>query len=154
MMETVATWPQTKETDMLAVATVVYDLLQTAATSDAGAQVLTLAGDLGAGKTTFTKILAAELGVTETVTSPTFVIMKTYTTTNPQFTELVHIDAYRLDDETELSVLGWEALLRTPNTLILLEWPSRVPGLLPDNHYTLTFESTHDTRDITLTYGS
>lgn len=153
-MEIVATWPQIKEAALPDVATAVYDILQTADTIEVNALVLTLTGDLGAGKTTFTKTLAAALGVTETVTSPTFVIMKTYATTSPQFAELVHIDAYRLEAETELTVLGWEELLLTPNTLILLEWPSRVPGLLPDNHYTLTFTGVHDTRAITLTYGS
>ena len=96
-----------------------------------GASVLTLQGDLGAGKTALVKALARTLGIAETVTSPTFVIMKSYSIhAHAHFDTLVHIDAYRIDDEDELRVIGLEALLNTPRTLIALEWPERIPEAL------------------------
>src|ERR1700754_3179272 len=63
-----------------------------------GATLVTLTGELGAGKTTFTQSLARALGVTDTVTSPTFVLEKIYSLPDSTqgFTRLVHIDAYRL----------------------------------------------------------
>jgi tRNA threonylcarbamoyladenosine biosynthesis protein TsaE len=61
--------------------------------------ILALQGNLGAGKTVFTKGAAEALGVTEHVTSPTFVIQKTYELTNQPWKQLVHIDAYRLESE-------------------------------------------------------
>jgi tRNA threonylcarbamoyladenosine biosynthesis protein TsaE len=99
-------------------------------TSDA--HIIGLVGDLGAGKTALTKALAKTLGITETVTSPTFVIMKTYPVTGHAFIErLTHIDAYRLEDEEELRVLGFGEMLQDPARLIVIEWPERVDGLIP-----------------------
>ena len=62
-----------------------------------GGDIILLNGDLGAGKTTFVKGIAASLGVKEVVTSPTFTLLKTYHT--PHF-EIVHIDAYRLENSS------------------------------------------------------
>lgn len=76
------------------------------------ATVIALSGDLGAGKTTLTQELARQLGVTDTVISPTFVIMKEYAITRGPYTQLVHIDAYRLESAAELERLGWRDLLR------------------------------------------
>ena len=105
------------------------------------ATVLALHGDLGAGKTTFTQCVARELGVVETVTSPTFVIMKSYATTDSRFKTLVHIDAYRLKASHELEILGWARLIDDPHTLICLEWPERIADILPIDaiHITFTF---------------
>lgn len=75
-------------------------------TKDSGATVVGLSGDLGAGKTAFTKCIAKSLGVEDTVTSPTFVIEKIYELQNQKFTHLIHIDAYRLDKSDELLNLG------------------------------------------------
>lgn len=95
-----------------------------------GATVVTLSGDLGAGKTAFVKGVAQALGVHEHVTSPTFVIMKMYPLEG-RFKKLVHIDAYRLKGEHHLKVLGWEELLRDPKNLICIEWPEQAPGAMP-----------------------
>ncbi len=115
------------------------------------ATVLGLSGDLGAGKTAFTKLLAEHLGVTEHVTSPTFVIQKNYATTDTRFTTLVHIDAYRLASGQELAPLRWQETCATPNTLIIIEWPEQVRDALPDDTITLSFAVTGDTeRTITL----
>lgn len=95
-----------------------------------GATLVTLSGELGAGKTAFTKAIAKALGVTETVTSPTFVLEKIYGLTKSVFRRLIHIDAYRLESGAELAPLGFDELMQDPNNLILLEWPEKVAGAL------------------------
>ncbi len=98
--------------------------------------VVGLSGHLGAGKTAFTKLVAQELGNTETITSPTFVIMKIYETKNEIFPRLIHIDAYRLERQEELEALRWEALVADRNNLIMIEWPENVglKDFLPSAH--------------------
>ncbi len=91
-----------------------------------GATIVALQGDLGSGKTAFTKLVLELLGVVETVTSPTFVIEKIYKIKHPDFSELVHIDAYRLNDVAELKTIGWPELIKDPKKIILLEWPEMV----------------------------
>lgn len=90
-----------------------------------------LSGDLGAGKTALVQAIARTLGVTETVTSPTFILEKVYKLEQRPFDYLIHIDAYRLDGPQELAVLGWEELVSNPDTIIVLEWPERVSAALP-----------------------
>ncbi len=103
------------------------------------APVIALRGNLGAGKTALTKALARVLGVHEQVTSPTFVIMKSYVTSESnQFKILTHIDAYRIESEDELRVLGFEELMRDPDRLTVIEWPERISGILPLHPLTLT----------------
>lgn len=102
------------------------------------AMVVALHGDLGAGKTTFVQALARVLGVTDTVTSPTFVIQKQYATTHERFARLLHIDAYRLETPEELVRLGFAEQCADPEQLICIEWAERVAPLLPAHtvHYT------------------
>jgi tRNA threonylcarbamoyladenosine biosynthesis protein TsaE len=95
------------------------------------ATVVTLSGDLGAGKTAFVKAAARELGVREHVTSPTFVIMKIYPLHHQKFKKLVHIDAYRLKGEHHLHVLGWDDLLADSHSLIFVEWPEQAGSAIP-----------------------
>ena len=95
------------------------------------AVVVALLGELGAGKTALAQQVAHALGVKDVVTSPTFVIQKSYATQDADFETLVHIDAYRIDDLKELSVLGFEKTLRAPKTLVLIEWANRIESLLP-----------------------
>lgn len=99
--------------------------------SFAGACVIALSGPLGAGKTTFSQAFARTLGVTQTVQSPTFVIEKRYATSDQNFTKLVHIDAYRLEDPHELEVLGFSQTKKDQHTLILVEWAERIETMLP-----------------------
>lgn len=104
------------------------------------ATVLALKGDLGAGKTTFTKALASVLGIAEHVTSPTFVIQKSYATTHPQYSALIHIDAYRLEGAADAGALKLGETLRDPRNLVVVEWPERIGGALPGDAITLRFE--------------
>lgn len=97
------------------------------------ATLVTLSGELGAGKTAFTQALARAYGVAESVTSPTFVLEKVYRLPEAAgFTHLVHVDAYRLESADELRVLGWDALMREGGNLVVLEWPEKVAEALPE----------------------
>ena len=105
------------------------------------ASLVTLTGDLGAGKTTFTGQLAAHLGVTEPVVSPTFGIMKSYELLDhPDFDRLVHIDAYRIEDISEVGPLRFAELFQTPRTLICLEWPEKIASVLPKQQVAVSLE--------------
>jgi tRNA threonylcarbamoyladenosine biosynthesis protein TsaE len=102
--------------------------------------VVALAGDLGAGKTTFVQHVARTLGVTETVSSPTFVIMKSYETEDPIFSSLVHIDAYRIDESSEMVTLGLPTIITSPHTLVCIEWAEKIADLLPTGTVHLKLE--------------
>jgi tRNA threonylcarbamoyladenosine biosynthesis protein TsaE len=117
---------------------------------DRHATLVALSGDLGAGKTTFAQAVAKALGVEEDVTSPTFVIEKIYKLSGQKFDRLVHIDAYRLESPHEIEVLGFKELLRDPKNLILLEWPERVAGLLPEDAVKVRFDITGEERTISI----
>jgi len=118
------------------------NFLQGLERSQQGATLVTLSGELGAGKTAFTKEVAVALGVGEHVTSPTFVLEKIYAlpTNHLSFSRLIHIDAYRLKDGSELAALGFDEAMADPDNLILLEWPERVADAVfnPTVRITLT----------------
>jgi tRNA threonylcarbamoyladenosine biosynthesis protein TsaE len=117
------------------------------------AHILALKGDLGAGKTTFTQTLARELGIHEHVTSPTFVIMKSYPVQGHRIIQtLTHIDAYRIEDEIEMNALGYTALIHDPHRLIVIEWPERILGMIPSYAHTLSFSIQNQSHRI-VTYG-
>lgn len=114
------------------------------------AQVLALSGDLGAGKTAFVKLLAKQLGVAEEVTSPTFVVMKSYAIPEHPFLKiLTHIDAYRIESDDEMRVLGFKELLDDPTRLIAIEWPERIPGVIPEDAQHIEFVLQGEIRTIT-----
>lgn len=98
-----------------------------------GGEVLCLVGDLGAGKTAFTKGLAAGLGVTNIITSPTFVLMKVYPAKQANINKLSHIDAYRLDSGVELQYIGAEEYLNDSDCITVIEWADRVKDIWPKN---------------------
>jgi tRNA threonylcarbamoyl adenosine modification protein YjeE len=98
--------------------------------------VITLSGDLGAGKTTFARALIRDLAGDPSVEvpSPTFTLMQAYEL--PRF-PLVHADLYRLSQSAELAELGFDDL--SPETVVLLEWPDRADGLLPPDRMDIAF---------------
>jgi tRNA threonylcarbamoyladenosine biosynthesis protein TsaE len=95
------------------------------------ATFVTLRGELGAGKTAFTKAVARALGVEEIVNSPTFVLEKIYLLDEQPFKRLIHIDVYRLEKGSDLAPLGFDRLMQDAENLILLEWPEKVSDVLP-----------------------
>ncbi|MBS4899438.1 MAG: tRNA (adenosine(37)-N6)-threonylcarbamoyltransferase complex ATPase subunit type 1 TsaE [Clostridiales bacterium] len=90
--------------------------------------IFTLSGDLGAGKTAFSKGFAHGLGVEDEVTSPTFTIVCEYGFGR---IPLYHFDMYRLADGSELEDIGAEEYLYG-NGVCLIEWPENVEGYLPE----------------------
>lgn len=117
------------------------------------ATLVTLSGELGAGKTTFTKEVAKTLGVTHEVTSPTFVLEKIYPLPGgKQFKQLIHIDAYRLESGADLAPLHFNESMQDEGNLILLEWPEKVAEALPHPTKTISFKVDTDTAR-TITYG-
>ena len=117
-----------------------------------GAVVVALEGELGAGKTVFAKAFAKALGIRETITSPTFVILKRYKIKDSQFTYLFHIDAYRLKDYRELESLGIKDILSDRSNIVLIEWAERVGEILPQKHITIHIDHVDQrTRKIQIT---
>jgi len=92
-----------------------------------GGETVALSGDLGAGKTVFTRGLARGLGITEPVTSPTFAIVQEYA---GRLT-LYHLDLYRLPGAREALAFGVEEFLAQPGAVAVLEWAERLGDLLP-----------------------
>lgn len=85
-------------------------------------------GQMGAGKTTFIKALAKQLGVTDMTGSPTFSLVNEYAT--DQGGTLYHFDLYRLNSEEEAYDMGIDEYFYSGN-LCLIEWPEKTPGLIP-----------------------
>lgn len=106
--------------------------------------IITLNGDLAAGKTTFTKYFAKYLGVTETVTSPTFNILKEYEINEGMF---YHIDAYRLENIDE--DLGFEDIFYDDN-VVVIEWGEFISDFLPSNRLDITIELENNNRVFTI----
>ena len=102
-----------------------------------GGSVLELIGDVGAGKTTFTKGLALGLGVLETVQSPTFTISRVYEGDN---LTLSHYDFYRLNDYGIMKMELAENL-SDPQNITVVEWAGDLADILPEKHLKLIFES-------------
>ncbi len=89
--------------------------------------VICLYGDLGAGKTTFTKALCLALGFAGEVTSPTFTLCNEYSGRMP----IYHFDMYRLKSPSEAIDSGLDEILRAGNGVCIVEWPENLGGLLP-----------------------
>lgn len=101
---------------------------------DALSCAIELVGDVGAGKTTFTKGLARGLEIAEEITSPTFTISKVYENSRGQ--KLVHYDFYRLENPG-IMVEDLFENLQDPQTVTVIEWADTVSEILPANHLRL-----------------
>lgn len=115
-------------------------------------QVYSLDGDLGVGKTVFTKGFARGLGISEHVTSPTFTIINEYQGRIP----LYHFDVYRISCEEEMDDTGYEDYFYGEG-VSLVEWATLIPNLMPSEaiHITIEkdFEKGDDYRRITVCQG-
>ena len=129
-------------------------LITSLAPLESRAALITLSGELGAGKTAFTKAMAHVLGIEETITSPTFVLEKIYLLggETAKFKRLIHIDAYRLESGKDLIPLGFHDLMQDSGNLIVLEWPERVETALPEPT-TKIILIVHEDGSRTLKYG-
>jgi tRNA threonylcarbamoyladenosine biosynthesis protein TsaE len=104
-------------------------------------RVFLLSGDLGAGKTTLTQALCAELGVTEPVTSPTFALVNEYAGADGP---VYHLDLYRLQDLDEARGIGMESYLDSGRPCFI-EWPALIDPLLPEDFVEIKLERTGET---------
>jgi tRNA threonylcarbamoyladenosine biosynthesis protein TsaE len=102
-----------------------------------GLSVWALHGEMGAGKTTLVKALVKILGVHETTASPTFSIVNEYRGKDGK--PIYHFDFYRIKNETEAYDIGSDEYFDSGN-LCLIEWPEKIPSLLPSNHFEIQLE--------------
>ncbi len=123
-------------------------------------KMLVLRGDLGAGKTTLVKGIAAALGAAEPeeITSPTFTLIHEYEGQLPasdaqpsaQAVRLYHIDVYRLESQRQLDTLGMEEFL-IPDSIVLVEWGEKFPWIVAHSHGEISIHALHgEERKITL----
>jgi tRNA threonylcarbamoyladenosine biosynthesis protein TsaE len=91
--------------------------------------LVTLQGDLGAGKTTLTQYIAKQLGISKRTLSPTFALIRSYKVQSNKCKELkriVHVDAYRIENQSELLALDLDEELMEPGTVMIVEWPEKI----------------------------
>jgi len=105
-----------------------------------GGEIIGLIGNLGAGKTVFSRGLAAGLGIKNKITSPTFVLMKVYNVKKEVIKHFCHIDAYRLKTEADLSAIGAEEYFGKPDTVTIIEWADKTRNILPKNTKLIEFK--------------
>lgn len=98
-----------------------------------GGSIYCLNGDLGVGKTVFTKGFAEGLGITEHITSPTFTIVNVY----EGRLNFYHFDVYRIEDEEEMYEIGYEDYF-FGDGVCLVEWAEKIPSLLPKDTVNIT----------------
>lgn len=102
-----------------------------------GGEVICLYGDLGYGKTTFVQGLARGLRITGKIISPTFIIMRSYTTGIKNF---YHVDLYRINHEQEIIDLGLMDIMGDSDNIVAIEWPEKMGKLLPEKRTDVKFE--------------
>lgn len=105
-----------------------------------GGEIFSLEGNLGSGKTIFSKGLAKGLGIKKNVTSPTFIIQNIYEIKNIEknnLKKLIHIDAYRLSSKRDLENIGFFDFLNNKENIILIEWGTKIKKFLPSKTKTI-----------------
>jgi tRNA threonylcarbamoyladenosine biosynthesis protein TsaE len=109
-----------------------------------GGEFIALTGDLGGGKTQFTKGIAQGLGITETIVSPTFTIERIYG-------KLHHFDLYRTVEDKEIAE-SIRDLVSDGDNIVVIEWPENISGILPDEYLALEFKYLDENeRELTFT---
>ncbi len=127
-----------------------YELAQNFESEKFNNMVICLIGELGSGKTVFTKGFASALGIDENITSPTFNIIKEY---NSGEMNLYHMDVYRLEGDT--TDLGLEEYLKKDG-IVIIEWADMISSELPEERLEIRFKiSGEERRNLVITpYGS
>lgn len=110
-----------------------FEFSKNLAASFKGGEIICLEGNLGAGKTVFSKGIAYGLGYKNNVNSPTFIVMKVYDIENKNIKNLVHIDAYRLQGIDDLISIGVQEYFEKKDTVVIIEWPEKIKKILPKN---------------------
>lgn len=105
--------------------------------------LITLKGDLGAGKTTLAQAICAGYGVMEEVTSPTYALVHKYVA---ERSPVYHVDLYRLSKESDLTNIGWDDIIGE-RALVIVEWPERAGSRMPHDHLPIALEYSHTDPD-------
>lgn len=128
-----------------AVETVAQKLVQLVSTTT----IMTFQGPIGAGKTTLIRAFLRQLGVADTIVSPTFTYLSCYRTAQGRM--VYHFDLYRIRDAEQFESLGFCEYLFEPGALILIEWPVVIERLLPLNQCCILLDYAHDPEKRTIT---
>lgn len=96
-----------------------------------GGEIIALIGELGSGKTTFTKQLGKSLGIRQQISSPTFVMMQQFE--SPKGLYFYHLDLYRTKNFSEVAGLGITEWWGHPKTVTVIEWADKILDSLPEN---------------------
>lgn len=102
----------------------------TLAKKSTGGQIYSLIGDLGGGKTHFTKGFALGLDLKTQITSPSFILMKIYKIKHQQVKYFCHVDVYRLKQPDEILEVGLEEYLGRKDTITVIEWANKIKNIL------------------------
>jgi len=107
-----------------------------------GGEILALTGDLGSGKTTFIKGLAEGLKVSDTINSPTFVMLKSYSAKiKKKPIDFIHVDAYRVETIEDIKSVGIEDYLGRDDVILAIEWAEKIKEILPKNTIKIQFKT-------------
>ena len=98
--------------------------------------LITLTGELGAGKTTLAQAICLGYGVQDEITSPTYALVQEHSAPR---SAVFHIDLYRVESSNELTNLGWDDII-VSRSLILVEWPERAGPRLPEDHLSIDLD--------------
>ncbi len=107
-------------------------------------RIFCLFGPLAAGKTTLIKGLARELGIEETIVSPSYVLLREYEGESPLF----HLDLFRIQSEEEFVEAGLDEFLLEPEGVVAIEWADRIKNILPDNRVDVNIELVREEKRI------
>ena len=111
--------------------------------------VVTIAGELGAGKTTLAQAISRGYGVGDDVTSPTFALVHRY---DGAKSPVYHLDLYRLESPNDLTNIGWDEIL-ADEALVLIEWPERAGDRIPRDHVPISLQHLPDDPSRRLLYA-
>lgn len=112
-----------------------------------GGDIISLVGDLGAGKTVLTRGISEALGVKKGVKSPTFTLMNVYSASNSQGIKLVcHIDAYRLNSFRDLLAIGAMEYFEDLEVLTIIEWGDKAKDILPRHAKIITIDLINESK--------
>lgn len=110
--------------------------------------VVFLVGNLGSGKTTFTKGVAKGLGITTRIISPTYVVLRSHSVKNGPIRTLYHFDLYRLKDEKETLGVDFTDYLEDENGIVIIEWPQVSQYIIKRKTWKVIFQIREDMREI------
>jgi len=111
--------------------------------------VVTISGELGAGKTTLVQSICRGYGVHEEVTSPTFALVHRYAAPK---SPVYHLDLYRLDSSNELTNIAWDEIV-SEEAIVLIEWPERAGDRIPRMHVPISLQHLPDDPSRRLLYA-